>query len=238
MVEIKNIQVFNLDRALNAKSNSFNVGEIDTSKDFIKDESNRQWQVAKSLGSNNQAHQSHDAFLKGILVSFDIKYEQAFTPELQRYHFFEIIMSQSTMHSLKKFMENDLDPYSKYVTQESKNQVKKLYLEYEAENKKLANPNLTESERSEQGKKAYQAFMRLRHNIPGGFEMWETITTNYLQLKTICIQRANHKQREDWNNFLRACFSMPRFSELTGLDEGTLKIQDIIYKECKLAPKD
>ena len=99
---------------------------------------------------------------------------------------------------------------------------------YEAENKKLANPNLTESERSEQGKKAYQAFMRLRHNIPSGFEMWETITTNYLQLKTICIQRANHKQREDWNNFLRACFSMPRFSELTGLDEGTLKIQDII----------
>jgi len=234
MVEVKNIQVFALDRALNAKANSFNVGDIDTTVPFAKTEDNRQWKVAKMLGSNTLPHQSHDAFLKGILVEFDIKYEQAFTPELQRYHFLEIIMSQSTMHSLKKFMEKGLDPYSKYVTEESKEQVRRLYNEYDALSKEL-----TEAQNAagadapgaeiiaQKQRAAYEAFMRLRHNIPGGFEMWETVSTNYLQLKTICIQRANHRQREDWNAFIRACLSMPHFSELTGLTEESLGLTDL-----------
>ena len=230
MVEIKNIEVFGLDRALNAKGNSFSVGDIDTLTPFDKSDSNRQWKIAKTLGSNKEPHQSHDAFLKGILVAFDIKYEQAFTPELQRYHFFEIVMSQSTMHSLKKFMENGLDPYSKYVTQESKDQVRRLYEIYDkntTDYKNLENSGAEESLLKAKRREVYESFMTLRHNIPGGFEMWETITTNYLQLKTICIQRANHRQREDWNAFIRACLSMPKFSELTGLTEDSLGLTDI-----------
>ena len=230
MVEIKNIEVYGLDRALNAKGNSFNVGEINTTLAFEKNDENKQWKVAKILGANKDPHQSHDAFLKGILVSFDLKYSQAFTPELQRYHFLEIVMSQSTMHSLKKFMENGLDPYSPYVTQESKDQVRRLYEEFDRTQTELkeadvagADPALVAKKRREN----YEAFMRLRHNIPGGFEMWETITTNYLQLKTICIQRTNHRQREDWNAFIRACFSMPHFCELTGLNEESLGLKDI-----------
>jgi len=230
MVEIKNIEVYGLDRALNAKGNSFNVGEINTTLAFEKNDENKQWKVAKILGANKDPHQSHDAFLKGILVSFDLKYSQAFTPELQRYHFLEIVMSQSTMHSLKKFMENGLDPYSPYVTQESKDQVRRLYEEFDRTQTELkeadvagADPALVAKKRREN----YEAFMRLRHNIPGGFEMWETITTNYLQLKTICIQRTNHRQREDWNAFIRACFSMPHFCELTGLNEDSLGLKDI-----------
>lgn len=230
MVEIKNVEVYGLDRALNAKANSFNVGDINTTVAFEKSDDNKQWKIAKSLGSNREPHQSHDAFLKGILVSFDLKYSQAFTPELQRYHFLEIVMSQSTMHSLRKFMENGLDPYSRYVTQESKDQVRRLYDAFDAAQQALkladtpdADPQVLLQKRRE----AYEAFMRLRHNIPGGFEMWETVTTNYLQLKTICIQRTNHRQREDWNAFIRACFAMPHFCELTGLSEDTLGLRDI-----------
>ena len=230
MVEIKNVEVYGLDRALNAKANSFNVGEIDTRAEFEKDDANKQWKIAKSLGANREPHQSHDAFLKGILVSFDIKYSQAFTPELQRYHFFEIVMSQSTMHSLRKFMEHGLDPYSRYVTEESKAQVRCLYDAYAAAQADLSAADTPDADRAtvqQKRRAAYEAFMRLRHNIPGGFEMWETVTTNYLQLKTICIQRANHRQREDWNAFIRACFAMPHFCELTGLSEETLGIRDI-----------
>ena len=40
MVEVKNIEVFGLDRALNAKGNSFNVGEIDTTVPFDKTDDN------------------------------------------------------------------------------------------------------------------------------------------------------------------------------------------------------
>ena len=230
MVEVRNVEVYGLDRALNAKGNSFNVGDIDTTVAFDKSDENKQWKVAKILGGNKDPHQSHDAFLKGILVSFDLKYSQAFTPELQRYHFLEIVMSQSTMHSLKKFMENGLDPYSPYVTQESKSQVRRLYEAFDRTQNELkaadvpgADVSLVQKKRRETS----EAFMRLRHNIPGGFEMWETITTNYLQLKTICIQRTNHRQREDWNAFIRACFAMPHFCELTGLSEESLGLKDI-----------
>lgn len=230
MVEVKNIEVYGLDRALNAKGNSFNVGDIDTTVAFEKDDGNKQWKVAKILGANKDPHQSHDAFLKGILVSFDLKYSQAFTPELQRYHFLEIVMSQSTMHSLKKFMEDGLNPYSPYVTQESKNQVRRLYEAFDKTQEELKAcdvPGADSSLVAQKRRENYEAFMRLRHNIPGGFEMWETITTNYLQLKTICIQRTNHRQREDWNAFIRACFSMPYFCELTGLTEESLGLKDI-----------
>lgn len=230
MVEIRNVAVYGLDRALNAKANSFSVGDIDTTVAFDKTDANRQWKIATSLGANCEPHQSHDAFLKGILVSFDLRYSQAFTPELQRYHFFEIVMSQSTMHSLHKFMENGLDPYSRYVTDESKAQVRRLYDAYERAQSDLRVADTSNADRvtiQQKRRAAYEAFMRLRHNIPGGFEMWETATTNYLQLKTICIQRANHRQREDWNAFIRACFAMPYFCELTGLSEATLGLQDI-----------
>ena len=64
MVEVKNIEVYGLDRALNAKGNSFNVGDIDTTVAFEKDDGNKQWKVAKILGANKDPHQSHDAFLK------------------------------------------------------------------------------------------------------------------------------------------------------------------------------
>ncbi len=230
MVEIRNVEVYGLDRALNAKGNSFNVGDIDTTTAFEKTDENRQWKIAKTLGSNRDPHQSHDAFLKGILVSFDLRYSQAFTPELQRYHFLEIVMSQSTMHSLKKFMENGLDPYSVYVTEESKAQVRRLYEDFERTQSELKEADTGNADAAlvkKLRRANYESFMRLRHNIPGGFEMWETITTNYLQLKTICIQRANHRQREDWNSFIRSCLSMPHFSELTGLTEETLKLCDI-----------
>ena len=134
------------------------------------------------------------------------------------------------MHSLKKFMEDGLDPYSPYVTQESKNQVRRLYEAFDKTQEELKAcdvPGAGASLVAQKRRENYEAFMRLRHNIPGGFEMWETITTNYLQLKTICIQRTNHRQREDWNAFIRACFSMPYFCELTGLTEESLGLKDI-----------
>ena len=110
MVEIRNIEVFNLERAQRAIENSFNVGEINTTAGTVKEK------LAKTLGSNMQSHQSHDAYLKGILVTYDIKGNGVFMPEFQRYHHHEIIMSQSTMHSMEKFMNSDYDPFTKYIT--------------------------------------------------------------------------------------------------------------------------
>ena len=46
MVEIKNIEVFNLERAIRAIENSFNVGEINTTEGPVKEK------LGKSLGTS------------------------------------------------------------------------------------------------------------------------------------------------------------------------------------------
>ena len=210
MVEVKNIEVYGLTRAVNAISNSFNVGEINT----LKEPSDNIKKIAEKLGSNMVAHQSHDAWLKGILVSFDMKGNGVFMPEFQRYHFAELIMSQSTMHSMEKFMNSDYDPFTKYVSQATREETIKNYKNWVA---KKAEGNKDE---------IYKAFEILVHNLPRGFELWVTVSANYLALKTIVIQRFHHKNREDWQNFVKACYSMPEFRKLCGFDNPEWNLEN------------
>ena len=210
MVEVKNIEVYGLTRAVNAISNSFNVGEINT----LKEPSDNIKKIAEKLGSNMAAHQSHDAWLKGILVSFDMKGNGVFMPEFQRHHFAELIMSQSTMHSMEKFMNSDYDPFTKYVSQATREETIKNYKNWVA---KKAEGNKDE---------IYKAFEILVHNLPRGFELWVTVSANYLALKTIVIQRFHHKNREDWQNFVKACYSMPEFRKLCGFDSPEWNLEN------------
>lgn len=191
MIKISNTEVFGLDRAINAISNSYSVGEINTTVKPTEGQEN----VALVLGKNTECCQSHDAYLRGITVYFDIKYPQYWTPEFQRYHFAEIIMSQSTMHSLKRMLSDDYDPYNKYVSKETKEMILKLVANYEKD-------------------PSYENFIVLRSNLPAGFELSETVVTNYKQLKTIWIQRHNHKLKEDWGAFCNWIESLPKFKEL------------------------
>lgn len=202
MVEVKNVQVYGLERAINAINNSFNVGEINT----LSAPTAQSQKIAKNLGCNMAPHQSHDAWLKGVLVSFDLKGNGVFMPEFQRYHFVELIMSQSTMHSMEKFMTSAHDPFTKYVSQATKDETIKNY------------QNWAQAKKSGTKEEIYTAFEILVHNLPRGFELWVTASTNYLSLKTIVIQRFHHKNREDWQNFVSACYAMPQFRELCGFD--------------------
>lgn len=229
MVEVKNIEVFNLERSMRMINNSFNVGEIDTTKGNYKEK------LAKNLGSNMQPHQSHDAWLKNILVTFDIKGNGVFMPEAQRYHFLEIGMSQSTMHAMDKFMTSDYNPYTKFVLPEIKDICKKNYQEWaEAKKEKEEYHNGFQVQDVETQRKndeyydnlVYEKFETLVHNLPRGFELWATISTNYLQLKTIVIQRFHHKNKEDWGNFIQACYSMPNFRELCGFTDSKWDLEN------------
>lgn len=221
MVEVKNAQVFGLERAVNAINNSFNVGEIDTTKEIP--EGDRKWNVARSLGKNMDAKQSHDAFLKGILVEYDIKLNGAMQPEFQRYTVGQsFIMQQSKMHSLKKLMDEKFDPFTKYVTEETRELVNRYYAQWEAV-------------KAKGDKKAeYEARMKLLHNLPLGIELWATISSNYLQLKTQVIQRAKHPQQEDWGTFIEFCYSLPRFRELCGFEDSKWDLESLfplVYKK-------
>lgn len=204
MVEVKNVEVFGLNRAINAINNSFNVGEIDTTVE--PDE--KRWKVARALGKDMNAHQSHDAYLKGILVECDLKGNGVFMPEFQRYAVsMNIIMGQSTMHSIGKFMTSDYNPFDKYVDKRIVDIVKEKYNDWENAKKKGDK------------EKIYNTFEALVHNLPRGFEQWFTVQSNYLGLKTIVIQRFHHKNKDDWGAFIKACYDMPHFRELCGFED-------------------
>lgn len=225
MVEVKNAEVFNLERAMRAIKNSYNVGDIDTTKGDYNEK------VAKSLGNNMQPHQCHDSWLSGILVTYDIKGNGVFMPEFQRYHFQNFILSQSTMHSMEKFMNSDYSPFSKYVDKRIIEIAKENYTNWlKARNElkilqqdKPQTDNIEElsayaSKEAITKEKIYVAFEILVHNLPRGFELWATVNSNYLQLKTQVIQRFHHKNKEDWGAFVEFCYSLPRFRELCGFE--------------------
>lgn len=84
MVEIKNVQVFNLERALRAIENSFNVGEINTMEGPIKEK------LGKSLFGNKEYKQSHNASSAGVIVQFIVSCSKELKSKLDSFHFLEI----------------------------------------------------------------------------------------------------------------------------------------------------
>jgi hypothetical protein len=74
---------------------------------------------------------------------------------------------------------------------------------------------------AETEKEKYQWFMKAISNLPCGMEMWMTITSNYLSLKTIVKQRINHKLG-DWRVFCKWALELPMFRELTGITEEVI----------------
>lgn len=234
MVEIKNAEVFNLKRAMRAIKNSYNVGDIDTTKGDYNEK------VAKSLGNNMQPHQCHDSWLSGILVTYDIKGNGVFMPEFQRYHFQDFILSQSTMHSMEKFMNSNYNPFTKYVdpriieiTKENyrnwasaKAEFNQFQTTAKANVNDLEHMSVYATKEKVLKDKIYETFEILVHNLPRGFELWATVNSNYLQLKTQVIQRFHHKNKEDWGAFVEFCYSLPKFRELCGFEGEEWNIEN------------
>ena len=66
----------------------------------------------KSL-SNSGRGEGHDQWLTGVIVQFDLTFTVKAWTEAERYHFFDFVSSQSTMHRITRF---DLDKqYIEYV---------------------------------------------------------------------------------------------------------------------------
>lgn len=172
MVEITNVMVYDLKESVIASRNAMRL----TPPEYTQEEFEVSLKRATTLAQAKRGS-GHDNWLKGVRVSFDIKYPGYFTPELQRYNFMDIVTSSSKMH---RIMQMDMDAcFNKYVTDFSKSQMKTLIEEY--------NQNAT-----------YENFMKVVSNCPMGVELFMRCSTNYLQLKTIYHQRRNHKLKEDW----------------------------------------
>ena len=207
MLEIDNWEVHNLERSLLASKNSFSIGKINTMPiDEDLGPTVGDLERGERLGSTPMGS-GHDGFLSGILVTFDIKYPEYWSPEFQRYHWAQIIMSQSKMHkltSMGKDYENFKLMFNEYVDISIIDRIHELITIYN---------NLPE-EIIAATKHKY--FMKIISNLPMGFEKWMTVTTNYLQLKTIYNQRKNHKLKE-WHVFCDWCLKLPYFKDFVGV---------------------
>jgi hypothetical protein len=174
MVEITNVRVYDLAESVIASRNAMRL----TPPKYTDEEFEKSLPRAIKLANTPQGS-GHGNWLKGVRVSFDIKYPSYFTPELQRYNFMDIVTSSSKMHRL---VQMDMDScFNKYVTEDNKTMMKVLLQEYNRD-------------------KSYENFMRLLSNCPLGVELFMRCSTNYLQLKTIYHQRKHHRLTEDWVN--------------------------------------
>lgn len=180
---VSNVKVYGLEDSVKASKYPM---AVDTSK--CTDEiTNR----VKSLGSVPTGT-GHDQALTGIIVQFDLTFSLKAWTEAERYHFFDFVSSQSTMHRVSRF--NLGVQCNEYVDDAILNIV---------ESKRLAYINNPTPEK----------YLELLYNIPTGFRLTARMTTNFRQLKTIYYQRKDHRLPE-WREFCAWIETLPYFKEI------------------------
>lgn len=172
MLEVSNWKVYDLKESVIACRNAMRL----TAPEYTDEEFEKSLPRAIQL-ANTQNGSGHQTFLSGIRVSFDLKYPNYVSPELQRYHWVDIVCSSSTMHRL---LQMNMDTcFNEYVPEDAKTMMKALIQQYNMD-------------------KSYENWMKIVSTCPRGIELFERVSTNYLQLKTMYHQRKHHKLVEDW----------------------------------------
>lgn len=147
----------------------------------------------RTLG-NVPTGSGHNSLFKGVQFNMVVNFPLYWLKEYQRYHFTDIISSQSTMHKILKFNLDDM--FSNEVDPRCISVIKELKCEYEQEENK---------------DKKKQIWRRIINSLPDGFTMSMGITMNYLQLTTMIPQRRHHKLSE-WSKDLIPFFeSLPYY---------------------------
>lgn len=213
MTTISNVKVYDLEESVIAARNAMRL----IPPEYTEEEFNKSLERAVKLTDSGikTGISCHSNYLVGIRVSFDITYPQYLTPEMQRYHFFDIVSSSSKMHRLCKM---DLSKCTnKYVDPEIIRIEQKKIDAYNIMMKNEPNnPGLLESWRDE----TYRLFMEMVSNCPLGLELFMRVSTNYKQLQTIYFQRKHHKLKEDWGAICEMIEHLP-YSELIIGSYGT-----------------
>ena len=219
MLQIHNVQVYNLTEALIASGNAMRTELIDVeslTEEYLSsvkeelpqpkglvDEINKGMKrCIKLTQAGLKGVSCHSNYLTGILVSFDVIYPCYWSPESQRYHWFNIVTSSSKMHRLCKMRGEEY--FNKYTDKRS------IAILQE----KIDKYNSIEDNTWTVDSPKYIAFMEMLSSCPQGLELFEHVTTNYKQLQTIYAQRKNHKLLEDWGPFCKMIEELPYAKEL------------------------
>ena len=199
---VSDCHVYDLDESVRASKYPMAVDHNKTNSEITD--------RTKSLGRTGMG-EGHDNFLSGIVVNFDLTITNKMWVEAERYHFLQIVSSQSTMHRISKIGENR-NNFDSHVDTRTLSILNEKIAEY---NRlvSLATPddlNVTQK-RDELLKEAY---LDILMNVPAGLKLTARISTNYRQLKTIYYQRKNHRLPE-WRKFCNWMETeLPHFKEL------------------------
>ena len=221
MTEIKDVKVYELEECVIASGYAMKTEPINYKEEDGKLNHYKRCIKLVQASKNSDIH-CHDNFLTGIRVSFDIKYPQYLSPEMQRYHFFDIVTSMSKMHRLLKL--DIKKSCNKYVNQTAIDNVMKLVENYNA----ILNDSIEHSAEyyndlvftgingetykiNSKEDALYVAWMQVIANCPLGLELWMRVSTNYKQLQTIYYQRRHHKLKEDWGAVIKMIEELPCF---------------------------
>lgn len=130
----------------------------------------------------------HCNFLSGIVVQMNITATVKWWQQWQRYHFQQIVSSQSTMHRLKDMMKEGTIRFNEKTSPVVIAEFMKL----------KDDPTITDEQ--------------LAYSCPMGLELTARVSTNYLQLRTIFSQRRHHKLQE-WHDFIDFIKTLPYAEE-------------------------
>lgn len=212
MTEIRNWKVYDLKESVIACRNAMRLEMPEYTEEEFQESLKRAIQLANT--PNGSGHQN---FLSGIRVSFDLKYPGYLSPELQRYHWIDIVTSSSKMHRLLKM---DLDSAcNKYVSQSTIILMQELIEDYNQIANGVAEIGIFQLRNNKdiviRGKDEmlYFKWMQIISNCPQGLELFMRVSTNYLQLKTLYRQRKNHKLKDDWGAICRFIEQLPYAQE-------------------------
>lgn len=201
---VSNVKIYGLEDSIKGSKYPMSV-DVNKCTDEITEK-------VKGLG-RCETGTGHDQFLTGIVVQFDLTFSVKAWVEAERYHFFDFVSSQSTIHRITKF---DLDnAYTDYVDPRVIEIMKEKIAEYnriDFEWKTGLTPQCVriQEEHAEEMKRRY---LEILYTNPCGFRLTARMTTNYRQLKTIYRQRKNHRLPE-WREFCKWIETLPYFKEI------------------------
>lgn len=182
-IVISNLHIYGFDNAIRGSKFPMITNISEATSDITR--------TSYSLAQSERGS-GHDQYLTGVIAQFDLTFTVKAWTEAERYHFFDFISSQSTMHRINRF---DLtQQYSDYVDKriiDIMNELKDRY-------------NETQDR---------EDYLRLLYSNPCGFKLTAAMTTNFRQLKTIYYQRKHHRLPE-WVTFCQQLEDIPEFRSL------------------------
>ena len=225
MLTVQNVKIYDLIPSVLASGYAMRTSPFEKPLDSYTEDSEefKQGLVRANklvnASKNGNVH-CHDNFMTGIRVSFDMKYTQYITKQMQRYHWFDYVSSSSLMHRITKMDFSKC--CNKYVPQSIVDEMNMLISEYNqitdmpAENfapMQIVLRNEVVQCNTKQDA-LYTKFMQVISTCPMGTELFVRVSTNYKQLQTMYWQRNHHKLKEDWGAFCKFVESLPYANEL------------------------